>query len=208
MTRDRDHRSRPKEHPLGQVGRQSIYGRSPSYHHWVVAWAEDLTSKSTNDARRVCSACRGILRSYPCTARSLVPHLVVDFLTADFTASENRQQERGRRGSAVLDEILSVLKDLDPNVDSASKHHLSSQVVNSLIDNLRDRLVALELREVNLQERCQHQPELAQAEQEMVPEATSRRAVEHLLRQISTSLLSEAAARINAHARARRYYET
>ncbi|ETV97855.1 hypothetical protein H310_09190 [Aphanomyces invadans] len=166
---------------------------SVAFDQWLVSWCKYLIDHSTFPERHIFLACRRALTISLEMARFLLPYLVQNVLKQ--TSSYNM----------VKQEILSVLQEdsLDMMSDAVSSHHHQcAQTVFSMLDELNDWVWASQRKKIAMSQ----QPHMAKHIDEMFDQ--EKEVVEEFLKDIPLLLLSSAAFKIKAYARAIQYFES
>ncbi|KAG9415875.1 multidrug-resistance type transporter aminotriazole resistance [Aphanomyces cochlioides] len=166
---------------------------SIAYDQWLVSWCKFLIDQSTHPERNIFLACRRALTISLEMARFLLPYLVQNVL------------KQPTSYDMVKREIISVLQ--EDSLDSlndvvSSHHHQCAQTVFSMLDELNDWVWASQRRKIALSQQAhisKHLDEIFDQEKEVV---------EEFLKDIPLSLLSSAAFKIKAYARAIQYFES
>ncbi|RHZ15498.1 hypothetical protein DYB26_006270, partial [Aphanomyces astaci] len=167
---------------------------SVAFDQWLVSWCKFLIDHSTFPERHIFLACRRALTISLEIARFLLPYLVQNVL------------KQSASYHLVKQEILSVLQE-DSSVDSeastvSSHHHQCAQTVFSMLDELNDWVWASQRKKIALSQ----QPHMAKHMDELFDQ--EKEVVEEFLKDIPLSLLSSAAFKIKAYARAIQYFES
>ncbi|KAF0685567.1 Aste57867_22575 [Aphanomyces stellatus] len=169
-----------------------LYG-SVAYDQWLVSWCKSLIDQSTFPERNIFLACRRALMISLEMARFLLPYLVQNVL------------KQSSSYGMVKREIISVLQEdsLETiNEAVSSHHHQCAQTVFSMLDELNEWVWANQRKKIALSQQAQitkHIDEMFDQEKEIV---------EEFLKDIPLSLLSSAAFKIKAYARAIQYFES
>ncbi|TMW55922.1 hypothetical protein Poli38472_008570 [Pythium oligandrum] len=189
-----------------------------SYEKWLSTWCRRLIKLSQAPERKIFNACRNILFECPQIARFLLPYLIQNVLRSG----------RPEVYEEVKREVIAVLKDngiIDDGAnggysatqmpyegqddarerafaDYASRHHQCAQTVFSTIDELNEWVWKNEKKRF-----ASSASSRASGDVPSELDDHEKENLEEFLKDIPSQVLSSAAFRIRAHARALQYFE-